>query len=70
MRLQAEKSELWNQKYDKLHKILEKIAKNKPEDLYEEGDVIKSTDNNAMTKLQQKLKNVTRQKNNVKKTAL
>ncbi|WP_314237022.1 ArdC-like ssDNA-binding domain-containing protein, partial [Capnocytophaga sputigena] len=56
MRLQAEKSELWNQKYDKLHKILEKIAKNKPEDLYEEGDVIKSTDNNAMTKLQQKLK--------------
>lgn len=56
MRLQSEKSELWNQKYDKLHKILEKIAKNKPEDLYEEGDVIKSTDNNAMTKLQQKLK--------------
>ena len=56
MRLQAEKSELWNQKYDKLHKILEKIAKNKPADLYEEGDVIKSTDNNAMTKLQQKLK--------------
>ena len=56
MRLQAEKNELWNQKYDKLHKILEKIAKNKPEDLYEEGDVIKSTDNNAMTKLQQKLK--------------
>lgn len=56
MRLQAEKNELWNQKYDKLHKILEKIAKNKPADLYEEGDVIKSTDNNAMTKLQQKLK--------------
>ena len=56
MRLQAEKSELWNQKYDKLHKILEKIAKNKPADLYQEGDVIKSTDNNAMTKLQQKLK--------------
>ena len=56
MRLQAEKSELWSQKYDKLHKILEKIAKNKPEDLYEEGDIIKSTDNNAMTKLQQKLK--------------
>ena len=56
MRQQSEKSELWNQKYDKLHKILEKIAKNKPEDLYEEGDVIKSTDNNAMTKLQQKLK--------------
>jgi len=56
MRLQSEKSELWSQKYDKLHKILEKIAKNKPEDLYEEGDIIKSTDNNAMTKLQQKLK--------------
>ena len=56
MRLQSEKSELWSQKYDKLHKILEKIAKNKPADLYEEGDVIKSTDNNAMTKLQQKLK--------------
>ena len=56
MRQQSEKSELWNQKYDKLHKILEKIAKNKPADLYEEGDVIKSTDNNAMTKLQQKLK--------------
>ena len=56
MRLQAEKSELWNQKYDKLHKILEKIAKNKPAELYEEGDVIKSTDNNATTKLQQKLK--------------
>ena len=56
MRLQSEKSELWSQKYDKLHKILEKIAKNKPEDLYEEGDVIKSTDNNAMTKLKQKLK--------------
>ena len=56
MRLQSEKSELWSQKYDKLHKILEKIAKNKPVDLYEEGDVIKSTDNNAMTKLQQKLK--------------
>ena len=56
MRLQIEKSELWSQKYDKLHKILEKIAKNKPADLYEEGDVIKSTDNNAMTKLQQKLK--------------
>ena len=56
MRQQSEKSELWNQKYDKLHKILEKIAKNKPADLYEEGDVIKSTDNNATTKLQQKLK--------------
>ncbi len=56
MRLQSEKSELWSQKYDKLHKILEKIAKNKPEDLYEEGDIIKSTDNNATTKLQQKLK--------------
>ena len=56
MRQQSEKSELWSQKYDKLHKILEKIAKNKPADLYEEGDVIKSTDNNAMTKLQQKLK--------------
>ena len=56
MRLQSEKSELWSQKYDKLHKILEKIAKNKPEDIYEEGDIIKSTDNNAMTKLQQKLK--------------
>ena len=56
MRQQSEKSELWNQKYDKLHKILEKIAKNKPADLYEEGDVIKSTDNNAMTKLKQKLK--------------
>ena len=56
MRQQSEKSELWNQKYDKLHKLLEKIAKNKPADLYEEGDVIKSTDNNAMTKLQQKLK--------------
>jgi hypothetical protein len=56
MRQQSEKSELWNQKYDKLHKLLEKIAKNKPEDLYEEGDIIKSTDNNAMTKLQQKLK--------------
>ena len=56
MRQQSEKSELWNQKYDKLHKLLEKIAKNKPADLYEEGDVIKSTDNNATTKLQQKLK--------------
>ena len=56
MRLQSEKSELWSQKYDKLYNILEKIAKNKPEDLYEEGDVIKSTDNNAITKLQQKLK--------------
>ena len=56
MRQQSEKSELWNQKYDKLHKLLEKIAKNKPADLYEEGDVIKSTDNNVMTKLQQKLK--------------
>ena len=56
MRQQSEKSELWNQKYDKLHKLLEKIAKNKPVDQYEEGDVIKSTDNNAMTKLQQKLK--------------
>ena len=56
MRLQIEKSELWSQKYDKLYNILEKIAKNKPADLYEEGDVIKSTDNNAMTKLQQKLK--------------
>ena len=56
MRLQAEKNELWNQKYDKLYKLLEKIAKNKPVDQYEEGDVIKSTDNNAMTKLQQKLK--------------
>lgn len=56
MRQQSEKSELWNQKYDKLHKLLEKIAKNKPADLYEEGDVIKSTDNNAMTKLKQKLK--------------
>ncbi|WP_281638692.1 zincin-like metallopeptidase domain-containing protein [Capnocytophaga sputigena] len=56
MRQQSEKSELWNQKYDKLHKLLEKIAKNKPVDQYEEGDVIKSTDNNAMTKLKQKLK--------------
>ena len=56
MSLQSEKSELWNQKFDKLHKILEKIAKNKPAELYEEGDVIKSTDNNAITKLQQKLK--------------
>lgn len=56
MRQQSEKSELWNQKYDKLHKLLEKIAKNKPVDQYEEGDVIKSTDNNATTKLQQKLK--------------
>ena len=56
MRLQNEKSELWSQKYDKLYNILEKIAKNKPADLYEEGDIIKSTDNNATTKLQQKLK--------------
>ena len=56
MRLQIEKSELWSQKYDKLYNILEKIAKNKPADLYQEGDVIKSTDNNATTKLQQKLK--------------
>ena len=56
MRLQIEKSELWSQKYDKLYNILEKIAKNKPADLYQEGDVIKSTDNNATTKLKQKLK--------------
>ena len=56
MRLQAEKSELWSQKYDKLHKILEKIAKNKPEDLYEEGDIIKSTDTHAIKKLQEKIK--------------
>ena len=41
---------------EKLQEILAKIAKNKPTDQYEEGDVIKSTDNNAITKLQQKLK--------------
>ena len=41
---------------EKLQKRLAKIAKNKPADQYEEGDVIKSTDNNATTKLQQKLK--------------
>ena len=41
---------------EKLQERLAKIAKNKPADQYEEGDVIKSTDNNATTKLQQKLK--------------
>ena len=41
---------------EKLQERLAKIAKNKPADQYEEGDVIKSTDNNAITKLQQKLK--------------
>ena len=41
---------------EKLQEILAKIAKNTPADQYEEGDVIKSTDNNAITKLQQKLK--------------
>ena len=41
---------------EKLQERLAKIAKNKPTDQYEEGDVIKSTDNNAITKLQQKLK--------------
>ena len=41
---------------EKLQERLAKIAKNTPADQYEEGDVIKSTDNNAITKLQQKLK--------------
>lgn len=41
---------------EKLQERLAKIAKNKPADQYEDGDVIKSTDNNATTKLQQKLK--------------
>ena len=44
------------QKHIDLQEKLAKIAKNKPTDQYEEGDVIKSTDNNAITKLQQKLK--------------
>ena len=41
---------------EKLQERLAKIAKNTPADQYEEGDVIKSTDNNAIIKLQQKLK--------------
>ncbi len=68
MRLQAEKSELWNQKYDKLHKILEKIAKNKPEDLYEEGDIIKSTDTHAIKKLQEKIKAIEAEKDFIKRS--
>lgn len=67
MRLQAEKSELWSQKYDKLHKILEKIAKNKPEDLYEEGDIIKSTDTHAIKKLQEKIKAIEAEKDFIKR---
>ena len=68
MRLQAEKSELWSQKYDKLHKILEKIAKNKPEDLYEEGDIIKSTDTHAIKKLQEKIKAIEAEKDFIKRS--
>ena len=68
MRLQAEKSELWRQKYDKLQKILEKIAKNKPADLYEEGDVIKSTDTHAIKKLQEKIKAIEAEKDFLKRS--
>ena len=68
MRLQAEKSELWRQKYDKLQKILEKIAKNKPADLYEEGDVIKSTDTHAIKKLQDKIKAIEAEKDFLKRS--
>jgi len=68
MRLQSEKSELWSQKYDKLYNILEKIAKNKPVDQYEEGEVIKSTDTHAIKKLQDKIKAIEAEKDFIKRS--
>ena len=56
MRSEHERLEKHIELQEKLEEILAKVAKNTPVDQYEEGDVIKSTDNNATTKLQQKLK--------------
>ena len=56
MRSEHERLEKHIELQKKLEERLAKVAKNTPVDQYEEGDVIKSTDNNATTKLQQKLK--------------
>ena len=56
MRNEHERLEKHIELQKKLEERLAKVAKNTPVDQYEEGDVIKSTDNNATTKLQQKLK--------------